>query len=83
MGQMSRQIVSVEYLNDWLTRSLRDIQDCNKCTISGVKKLQGVDDDGCNWSETVMLNSAGSNEPYVIHKAQEVVHHARKLFNLE
>ena len=42
-----------------------------------------VDDDGCNWSETVMLNSAGSNEPYVIHKAQEVVHHARKLFNLE
>ena len=41
---MSRQIVSVEYLNDWLTRSLRDIQDCNKCTISGVKKLQGVDE---------------------------------------
>ncbi|NBS15817.1 MAG: hypothetical protein EBT06_03955 [Gammaproteobacteria bacterium] len=80
---MSREIVSAEYLNEWLTRNLRDIQDCDNCTISGVKKLQGTDEDGCNWSDTVMLNSAGSNEPYVRHKALDVVFQARRLFNLE
>lgn len=80
---MNRTTVSIDYLNNWLTTELRRMPDCGKCTISGVKKLQGVDEDGCNWSETVMLNTAGSNDPYVIKMAQDLVLQARSIFNVE
>jgi hypothetical protein len=81
---MSRKFVSATHINNWLTTELQKTPDCEQCTLSGVMKLQDIDDDGCNWTErAVVLNAAGANDPYVVKKAQDLVLLAKSLFNIE
>lgn len=83
---MARQktFLTLKELSAWLTTELQKIPDAGDSEITVQYALRDSDEDGCNWSDTVVLRvghaaSAEYLQPYV----QQLVGIARKRFNLK
>lgn len=79
---MKRELVSAEYLQQWLTSELQKCEDCADCKFCGINALRGTDETGCNWSNSALSCSgtlAGVCAPHV----QEILLVARSRYNLK
>jgi hypothetical protein len=62
---------------------MQSFEGCENITVVGVTPLDGPDTDGCNWSFTLVLDTAGvSPEVYGLAYAQ-VIAMARSSWNLK
>ena len=53
---MPRQLVPLEELSAWISDHVSQQDDCAGTTVSVQYTLQRPDDDGCNWSSSVVIN---------------------------
>ena len=77
-----RELVTVEELEAWLTNELRKLEDCSEAKVSGIMRLQGLDSDGCNWSDELKVNAGGVSHAYYGDYLGKIVLRARTLFNV-
>lgn len=80
---MKRQIVSKEKLQAWLTAELQKVEDCNECTVGGIMALQQPDEDGCNWSDSIVVSTGGVPLHYFKPHLDVIMANARARFNVE
>lgn len=78
----SRQLITSEELQAWLTAKLKQIEDCEECSVGGILLLQQPDAFGCNWSDSVVLSSGGVPVDYVWPHMTRIIAEARLRFNL-
>ena len=80
---MARTVVTKEELRTWLTAEIRKIEGCETCNFCGVMPLQGVDESGCNWSETIYLKATGVPSEIYTPAIAKVRAEARSKFNIK
>jgi len=80
---MYRQLVSKEELQAWLTTELQKVEDCTECSIGGIKVLQQSDENGCNWSDNVIVSTGGVPEDYFRPYFEAIMTDARASFNIK
>lgn len=79
-----RELVTSKELKTYLTAELKKVKGCDGCTIGRILRYQQPDDDGCNWSDNVIVSSGGDISPdYLLPHVQRIVAEARKRFNLK
>ena len=82
-AQAKRQVLSYAELLTRVSALMQSCEGCEAVTVVGVTPLDGPDTDGCNWSFTLVLNTAGVEpEVYGLAYAQ-VIAMARSSYNLE
>ncbi|HEX6155095.1 MAG TPA: hypothetical protein VFZ54_03675 [Burkholderiales bacterium] len=82
-GAYERQALSYAELLERVTALMQSCEGCEKVTVVGVTPLDGPDTAGCNWSFTLVLDTAGvPAEVYGLAYAQ-VIGMARSSWNLE
>lgn len=80
----TRELLTLAKLSDWLTAELQRAEGAAGSSIAVQYMLQEPDQDGCNWSDSVILKvgMSASKEtlaPYVVQLIQD----ARKRFNVK
>jgi hypothetical protein len=80
--RMSRQSVDEKWLLDYLNAEIHRHEECATCQFSGIMRLRGTDESGCNWSPP-WLRSSGQPSEVCLPIAQRVVAEAMKKFNLK
>lgn len=80
---MKKTLVAAAELEQWLTAKLRKLDDCHDCKVSGVLPLQEPDEQGCNWSDSLVVNAGGLPYDYYAKFLSVVVAEARSRFNLK
>lgn len=75
---MKRTFITKKELLNWLTTEIQKEDDCETCEFKGITGLQEVDEEGCNWSDTLYLNQSGIPDSIV----RKVVRTARARFNI-
>lgn len=80
---MTKTLVSQDQLSTWMTSELQKIDECRDSQIRGVVALQFPDEDGCNWSDSLTVNSGGVASEILIPHVRRIVAEARERFNLE
>lgn len=79
---MARKLLTREELAEWMTAQLRKVEDCEECSVGPVNLLQQPDTDGCNWSDSLVVQSAGvPREHFGPHVAQ-IGAMAKAMFNI-
>jgi hypothetical protein len=82
-GAAQRQALPIDTLLKWLTALFRSYEGCENVTAIRVTRLDVPDADGCNWSSSIVLDTAGvAAEIYGLAYA-EVVTQTRKTCNLK
>ena len=77
-----RREVSEAELLRVLTAAMRMREECAAMSVVGITRLDALDTDGCNWSSSVVLETAGvAPEVYAVVYA-DVVKQARERYNL-
>jgi hypothetical protein len=59
--QVGRVLVDENELVRWLTAQFQTYPECAAVSVEKVTRLDGPDSEGCNWSRTLVLNSAGTS----------------------
>jgi hypothetical protein len=80
---MPKKLVSQDDLAAWMTSQLQKIDECQYCQIKGVVPLQFPDEDGCNWSDSLTLNSGEVPSEILLPHVHKIVAEAKSKFNLE
>src|SRR5258706_10418779 len=57
-AQAKRQVLSYAELLTRVSALMQSCEGCEAVTVVGVTPLDGPDTDGCNWSFTLLLNTA-------------------------
>ena len=79
----ARQELSYAELLARVSALMQSCEGCEKVSVIGVTPLDGPDTDGCNWSFTLVLDTAGVEpEVYGLAYAQ-VIAMARSSYNLK
>jgi hypothetical protein len=82
-AQAARQALSYAELLTRLSALMQSNEGCEKVTVVGVTPLDVPDTDGCNWSFTLVLDTAGVEaEVYGLAYAQ-IIATARTSWNLK
>src|SRR5258708_28702962 len=80
-AQAKRQALSYAELLTRVSALMQSCEGCEAVNVVGVTPLDGPDTDGCNWSFTLVLNTAGV-VPVVFRLAYtHVIAAARRRFN--
>jgi serine/threonine protein kinase len=80
---MSKVLMTPKELGAILTSTLQQVEDCEECSIDTVTPLLHPDEDGCNWSNVVHVQSGGDvAADYIGPHVQRIVAEARKRYNL-
>jgi len=79
---MNRDLISRDELAQWLTQELQKVEDCEHCSVSGILLLQKPDDQGCNWSDSITVRSAGVPAEYFGDYLRPIIARARARFNV-
>jgi len=81
-AQAGRQVMPYADLLACVTALMQSCEGCEKVSVVGVTALDGPDEAGCNWSLTLVLDTAGvAAEVYGFAYAQ-VIGMARSSWNL-
>ncbi len=81
-AQAERQVLSYADLLACVSALMQSCEGCEKVSVLGVTALDGADTGGCNWSYTLVLDTAGvPAEVYGLAYAQ-VIAMARSRWNL-
>ena len=82
-AQPKRQVMAYAELLTCVTALMQSCEGCEKVSVVGVTRLDGPDNAGCNWSFTLVLDTAGvAAEVYGFAYAQ-VIAMARSSWNLQ
>ena len=80
----NRKIVSMDTLSEWLTTHVSNHEDCEGTNVSVQYKLLSPDSNGCNWSESVILNPGpNADKQMLMTILANAVRDAREKFNVE
>ena len=79
---MKRQLVSSKHIATYITQELQKVEDCKDCKIRDVLRLHEPDNEGCNWSSTVVASTGGVPATYFNAHLNEIIVNARATFNL-
>ncbi|MGY4828203.1 hypothetical protein ACVNIS_06475 [Sphaerotilaceae bacterium SBD11-9] len=80
---MARKLVTREELATWMTAKLQQVEDCEGCSIGEVNLLKSPDADGCNWSDSLTLNTGGVSVEYMHPHLAKILAEARATFNVQ
>jgi hypothetical protein len=80
---MTKTLVSQDQISAWMTSELQKIDECQDCQIRGIVPLQFPDEDGCNWSDSLTVNSGGVPSEILVPHVRRIVAEAKTRFNLE
>jgi hypothetical protein len=78
---MQRMQLSSQELADWLTAELRSAV-LASAYVTEVKPLPSPDDNGCNWSPDVAVETGNADPIRVRRAARRIAADARRWFNL-
>ena len=82
-GRAERQVLSRAELLARLSALIQAGEGCEKVVVIDITRLDGPDSDGCNWSTSVVLDSAGvAAEVYALAYASAIAV-ARVSWNLK
>jgi hypothetical protein len=82
-AQPERQVMPYGELLTCVTALMQSCEGCEKVSVLGVTALDGPDSGGCNWSFTLVLDTAGvCADVYGLAYAQ-VIGMARSSWNLQ
>lgn len=76
------QAVSEEDLVKWLTAQFQSHPGCAQVSVVKVIRLELPDSEGCNWSRTLVLDTAGVQPFDYVGAYATAVEKGRKRFNL-
>ncbi len=76
------QAVSEEDLVKWLTAQFQSHPECARVSVVKVIRLELPDPEGCNWSRTLVLDTAGVQPSDYVAAYAAAVEKGRKRFNL-
>ena len=69
-------------ISEWMTRELRKQPECADARASVQYELQEPDPDGCNWSDSVLVNCGESDRDDVLARLVPIVRRDRRSFNV-
>lgn len=73
---MSKKLVSEQEIVDWINNRIKEEYD-GDFSIKHVGRIEGLNHNGCNWSECVIVR--GGSDPGI----PLIIDEAQKLFNLK
>ena len=79
---MTREYISKESLQNWLTSEVQKLDGCETCKFGGVIGLAELDSDGCNWSETISLSMAKVPREIYEPASLHIIQVAREKYNV-
>ena len=79
---MTKTLLTPAELCQRLTAELQKIEGCEACLVVAVVRLKQQADDGCNWSDSVTLNTRGKSLAQIQPHLADVIRYARSEFNL-
>lgn len=79
---MARNLLTEEELVSRLNQELRKHGECDDCKFEHVRKLTGLDSEGCNWAEP-NLRCSGVPADVCVPSAKQVIREARAIYNLK
>lgn len=79
---LRRRVVSAAELRRWLTARVRTHRGCESVEVIGLFRLEKSDQDGCNWSHTLVVDPAGTPAPAYALACADAVVRGRALFML-
>lgn len=80
----SKTLLTLNELSAWLTTELQKSPDAGDSEITVQYALRDPDEEGCNWSDTVVLRVGhGASHEYLQPFVQQLVGVARKKFNVK
>src|SRR5688572_32967583 len=78
-----RQVMAYDQLLARVTALMQSCEGCEKVSVVGVTALDGPDEAGCNWSLTLVLDTAGVAADVYGFAYAQVIGMARSSWNLE
>lgn len=78
-----RVALDARELARWLTAQIQAHPGCAEIVVERVIRLDAPDNEGCNWSRTVVLNPNGRSPKYYGVPYAAVVAEARRRFTLK
>jgi hypothetical protein len=78
----SRSLCTAEELTKWITDRLNSLEGCQNWSVSGLQRLKQLGSDGCNWSDSIVVNAGGAASGHVRALIAPIVIEARQRFNL-
>jgi len=82
-GQLQRQRVAENELLRLLTDQIRLYDGCENVSVIEVTRLPAPDENGCNWSSSMVLDPAGVPPTVYSLAYAAVIAQARAMWNLE
>ena len=82
-GQLQRQRVAETELLRLLTDQIRLYEGCESVRVIEVTRLPAPDEKGCNWSSSIVLDTAGVSPMVYSLAYAAVIAQARAMWNLE
>ena len=79
---MSRRQIADDELLKYLNEELSKHGECADCRFEHVRKLGGIDSEGCNWLEP-NLRCSGVPADVCTPVALQVIREARSIYNLK
>jgi hypothetical protein len=81
-AQAERQVLPYADLLACVTALMQSCEGCEKVSVIGVTRLDGPDTAGCNWSFTLVLDTAGVAADVYGFAYAQVIGMARSSWNL-
>jgi hypothetical protein len=79
---MSRDLRTLEEINDWLTNRVRRDPRCRDATVAAQYRLREPDEMGCNWSRDIVVNAGTGDETEMREVLGPLFEEARRSFNV-
>jgi hypothetical protein len=79
---MHKKLLTSNALQEWLTEQIQKIEGCQNCKFGGIIKLADLDENGCNWSDTITISTGGTPREIYEPAALYVIKNAKAQFNL-
>jgi hypothetical protein len=80
--QQHRELITLSQLGEWITAEIQKNEDCEDVEIRVQFALQDADEDGCNWSEDLIINPGSSTAAIIGPNLDPILIQARKRFNI-
>lgn len=77
-----RELRTRKEISEWITTELRKYPECSDASVSVQFELRMPDPEGCNWSDSVVINAGKSDREDVLENLRPILRRARRSFNV-
>jgi hypothetical protein len=77
-----RELRTRKQISEWMTEELRKHPECADARVRVQYQLRKPEPDGCNWSDSVVINSGKSDREDVMEHLRPILRRARRSFNV-